>query len=180
MREQPSQSVQVVQKIRVPDSLLAQGAPIRAAAQNLGVTAPPYQQSAPQGDTANKSAQPSTLKEMPKGIPRKPMVAPGPKFGVRRDESWEMFGLFMDAILADLAVTRMGPPSDLPRRISPKLSRALFTWRNTAVAPRRLVSWPKAWAFLWDGPAAWPMSLFRSVFSSAFATKTTAGWCNFS
>lgn len=126
MREQPSQSVQVVQKIRVPDSLLAQGAPIRTAVQNLGVTAQVYQQSAPPGETASKSAQPSTLKEMPKGIPRKPMVAPLPKFGVRRDESWEMFGLFMDAILADLAVTRMGPPSDLPRRISPKLARALF------------------------------------------------------
>lgn len=126
MREQPFRSVQTVPKTRVPDSLLAQGAPIRAAVQNLGVTGPSYQQLAPPGDASNKSAHTSTMKEMPKGLPRKPMVATVPKFAVRRDESWEMFGLFMDAILADLAVTRMGPPADLPRRISPKLARALF------------------------------------------------------
>lgn len=37
-----------------------------------------------------------------------------------------MFGLFVNAILADVAVTRAGPPSDMPVTVSPKLVRALL------------------------------------------------------
>lgn len=126
MREQLSHSVHMAQKLRASESMLAQGAPMRTAVQNIGIPAQAYQQAA-SGDASNKTSQTGVgLKEMPKGIARKSVVAQLPKFAVRRDESWEMFGLFMDAILADLAVTRMGPPSDVPRRISPKLARALF------------------------------------------------------
>ena len=49
-----------------------------------------------------------------------------PKFPVRDEESWEMFGLFINAILADVAVTRAGPPAGVPAKISPKLVRALL------------------------------------------------------
>ena len=48
------------------------------------------------------------------------------RFPVRDEESWEMFGLFINAILADVAVTRAGPPAGVPAKISPKLVRALL------------------------------------------------------
>ncbi len=48
------------------------------------------------------------------------------KYPVRHEESWEMFGLFVNAMLADVAVMRAGPPSGVPSKISPKLVRALL------------------------------------------------------
>jgi DNA-binding MarR family transcriptional regulator len=116
----------MVQKLRAPDPLLAQGVPIRSAVEKIGIATQSYHQPEPPDDGPHKNAQPNALKEIAKSMARRPAVSPSQKFSVRRDESWEMFGLFMDAILADLAVTRMGPPSDLPRKISPKLARALF------------------------------------------------------
>ncbi len=47
-------------------------------------------------------------------------------FPVSRDESFAMFGLLLNFILADLAVTRAGPPVGAPPGFSPKLTRALL------------------------------------------------------
>jgi DNA-binding MarR family transcriptional regulator len=75
---------------------------------------------------SNKNFQSNTLKDFVRGGLRKPSGVPSEKFSVRRDESWEMFGLFMNAILADAAVTRRRPAAEVPREISPKLVRALL------------------------------------------------------
>lgn len=47
-------------------------------------------------------------------------------FPVSREESFEMFGLLLNFVMADLAVTRAGPPVGAPPGFSPKLSRALL------------------------------------------------------
>jgi DNA-binding MarR family transcriptional regulator len=52
--------------------------------------------------------------------------APSLKYPVHHEESWEIFGLFVNAILADVAVTRAGPPAGVSAKISPKLVRALL------------------------------------------------------
>jgi DNA-binding MarR family transcriptional regulator len=127
MGDQPHRPVaEVAPKLRPAEQILAQGNSVRAVAQKLGIAEPPYQPWRPQSDPPNKLPHTGPVKEMSKGNPRKPVAPSIQKFSVRRDESWEMFGLFVNAILADLAVTRVQPPSDVPLTISPKLVRALL------------------------------------------------------
>lgn len=52
-------------------------------------------------------------------------AAPGPH-AVSREESWGMFSLLLDLVLADMAVTRAGPPAGVPPKLPPKLIRALL------------------------------------------------------
>jgi DNA-binding MarR family transcriptional regulator len=127
MGEQQHHSVeQVVQKLRAADQMLAQGAPVRTVARKLGITEQTYQQWRTQGAASSTGQQPNPGKEMTKNISQSSTASPSQKFPVRREESWEMFGLFVNAMLADVAVTRAGPPSDVPLTISPKLVRALL------------------------------------------------------
>jgi DNA-binding MarR family transcriptional regulator len=125
MREQ-QHSAAHVQKLRVAGPILTEGPSIRAASEKIGI-APQTFAGAPMPDTfSTKNFQSNTLKEFVRGGLRKPGGVPSEKFSVRRDESWEMFGLFMNAILADAAVTRRRPTAEVPREISPKLVRALL------------------------------------------------------
>jgi DNA-binding MarR family transcriptional regulator len=114
MGEQRQHSVEPpVQEPSTAGQMLAQGSRVR-------------QQWGAQGATSSTRPQPNPGKEMPKDISQIPVASSSPKFPVRREESWEMFGLFVNAMLADVAVTRAGPPSDVPLTISPKLVRALL------------------------------------------------------
>jgi DNA-binding MarR family transcriptional regulator/transposase-like protein len=137
MGEQQQHSAeQVVQKLRAADQMLAQGAAVGTVARKLGVTEQTYQQWRAQGAGLSTRERPNPVpaKEAPKNNPQNHSqgnsqnntASSSPKFPVRREESWEMFGLFVNAILADVAVTRSGPPSDVPMTISPKLVRALL------------------------------------------------------
>jgi DNA-binding MarR family transcriptional regulator/transposase-like protein len=131
MGEQQHHSAEkVVQKLRAADQMLAQGAAVGAVARKLGVTEQTYLQWRAQGAGLSTRERPNPAKEAPKNNsqsnPQSAAASSSPKFPVRREESWEMFGLFVNAILADVAVTRSGPPSDVPMTISPKLVRALL------------------------------------------------------
>jgi DNA-binding MarR family transcriptional regulator len=117
---------QAVQKLRAADQLLTQGAPVCNVAQKLASTEQTYQQWRMRGTPSNTRPQPTPAQEIAKGNSESPAPSPPQKFPVRREESWEMFGLFVDAVQADVAVTRIAPPSDVPLTISPKLVRALL------------------------------------------------------
>jgi DNA-binding MarR family transcriptional regulator len=127
MGEQQHHSAeQVVQKLRVADQMLAQGIAVSAVARRLGITEQTYQQWRMREEIMGPRQRVSVPKETPKNPPQSTSSGASTKFPVRREESWEMFGLFVNAILADVAVARAGPPSDVPATISPKLVRALL------------------------------------------------------
>lgn len=124
MGEQQQHSAeQVVQKLRAADQMVAQGLAVSTVARKLGITEQTYQQWRTQGGAMVPRQRTAVPKETLKN-PTPSAVAAG-KFPVRREESWEMFGLFVNAILADVAVARAVPPSEGPA-ISPKLVRALL------------------------------------------------------
>jgi DNA-binding MarR family transcriptional regulator len=125
MGEQQHSAEQVVQKLRAADQMLAQGIAVSTVARKLGITEQTYQQWR-MGTLPSSRQRTGVPKEMPKNAPQNAGSSAPTKFPVRREESWEMFGLFVNAILADVAVARAGPPSDVPATISPKLVRALL------------------------------------------------------
>ena len=55
-----------------------------------------------------------------------PCPAADPEYPVGQDEAWAMFGLLLNFILADVAVTRSCSPVGAPPGFSPKLTRALL------------------------------------------------------
>ena len=127
MGEQQHHSAeQVVQKLRAADQMLAQGVAVSTVARKLGITEQTYQQWRMEGASSATRQKSAASKETPKNGSQTAASSAPAKFPVRREESWEMFGLFVNAILADVAVTRAGPPSDVPMTISPKLVRALL------------------------------------------------------
>jgi DNA-binding MarR family transcriptional regulator len=126
MREQQQHSAAHVQKLRVTGPILTPGSSIRAATEKIGMAPQPFSGIPVPDTSSNKNLQANTLNDFVRGALRKPTVVPSENFPVRRDESWELFGLFMNAVLADAAVTRMRPPAEVPREISPKLVRALL------------------------------------------------------
>lgn len=117
---------QLVQKLEAADQMLAQGVAVSTVARKLGITEQTYQQWRSQIAALGTRLRPGPSKEMAKNISQNAVTSSSPKFPVRREESWEMFGLFVNAILADVAATRAGPPSDVPVTVSPKLVRALL------------------------------------------------------
>ncbi len=128
MGEQQHHSAeQVVQKLRAADQMLAQGVAVSTVTRKLGITEQTYQQWRMEGASSATRQKSAGSKETLKNGSQSTTSSGAPaKFPVRREESWEMFGLFVNAILADVAVTRAGPPSDVPMTISPKLVRALL------------------------------------------------------
>lgn len=54
---------------------------------------------------------------------------------VRDEDSWEVFGLCMSAMLADVGAVRAGPSAEIPGEISPKLVRALLHLMRHRSAP---------------------------------------------
>ena len=117
---------QVIQKLRSADQMLAQGVAVSTVARKLGITEQTYQQWRSQGVSMGPRQRAAVPKEIPKNGSQTASSGTVAKFPVRREESWEMFGLFVNAILADVAVARAGPPSDVAVNISPKLVRALL------------------------------------------------------
>lgn len=126
MGEQHQHSAeQVAQKLRAADQMVAQGLAVSTVARKLGITEQTYQEWRTQGGAMGARQRTTVPKETLKNSTQIAGSAAAGKFPVRREESWEMFGLFVNAILADVAVARAGPPSDGPA-ISPKLVRALL------------------------------------------------------
>jgi DNA-binding MarR family transcriptional regulator len=132
MSEQQRAAEQIVQKLRAADQMLAQGAAVRTVTRKLGITEQAYMKWRMQGANSGSRTRTASSKDLPKSgpavtTPQTPVREnSSPTFPVRREESWEMFGLFVNAILADVAVTRAGPPADVPVNISPKLVKALL------------------------------------------------------
>jgi DNA-binding MarR family transcriptional regulator len=106
---------QITQKSHVMDQVLTAGEAIRPVARELGVAergaslTPSY--TAHKCDISKRTSSSSD---------------PGPSstFPVSSEESRELFSLFVNAIGADVAVTRVSPPADLPA-VAPKLIPAL-------------------------------------------------------
>ena len=106
--------------------MLAQGAAVSTVARKLGVTEKTFQQWRMESASSTSRPKSPAAKDAHKDGSQNGASSAPAKYPVRREESWEMFGLFVNAILADVAVARAGPPSDVPMTISPKLVRALL------------------------------------------------------